>query len=419
MSPDLKEWGAAISRAILEETGKTPERTQELENELNEATAKKDFAKVSTIASELAGHKELAEDLDTVISDLADVLERHRIADLNVPFSALEEVAKPKAEETEMTVFEAVAPQEDEQKRRREPEKYINHAAANVALKLIEKTAFGRRFKYKSLEEIGKSILQDSQKKNKGAVKNAKLYAYTVLVQRLGRGIPQYASEKGAKTMKEVVDSLLPEIKNKAWNSFYQEVAGRFGQLSPQEFVDSVVLRLVRGKKEAVQVRKAIETKKRKERIRPGDLTPMDELVLCNRLTASGTLDNIERFLGTEKNSKILKGLGWKDLAGTWSDFDANRREMAQKRGAVRPTDEEGKISIRKILAAIDALSKDRRGWHTLNRDFRGFVFLSAVVGEIGDDSLKIQALVDILFPRKTYQTDSNKGFLLMGIEQN
>lgn len=428
MSPDLKKWGPAIAKTILEKSGKTPEETQTLENELKEAVAKKDYAKVTTISAELETHKELAEDLDTVVSDLANVLERHDLANVNVPFSVLSE------EETKELTF--TQPTEKANKeirvkerseisgRRRKPEKYIEDARPIIALSLIEINELAsllplkrKSFKYKDLESIAKSILVEKQRKNKESIADAKLYTYSV-IRNLTKLIPQYAIETNSNNMATLVDRTLSAIKNDGWRNFYLYAKKNYGEMHPKQFSESVILRLPKDVKVAKRFEKIAKKEKALKRIKPRDITPLEELILCNRISDVNIFGRLESFLGEEHSTEILRELGYQDPTEFGRTIMENRKKMAAMRDNVPATNSESINSIKKIVAAIEVQSKGRRGWHKLNPKFIGFSFLGRAASVADGDQAKIQALVDIIFPVKTFQVDAKDSFRVIGIEE-
>lgn len=416
MSPELKDWPEALSRVIAEKAGATPEKEEKLKRELDEAYKRGDVELVASLAGELSPIKKLREDLGEISNELAEFIERNELSNIDIPYSAL--VAK-QAQETPTEESKEKQKESPERRGRRKPDKYVDDAPAVVANAIIEttgtmaeKTPGIKSFRHKSFDSISRSILQKDFKRNRKALKDARLYIYTI-TNDLAKGIPVYAKQTKVKTMSELTDRLLPSVKNTSWKSFYEKVGQKFGRLSPEFFAEKVILRLQSDEEVTSELKKLLKKEEKLSRISPRDITPADELILLNALTSKGVLDSLEGFLGFETLSEILKTENGVNIDNAWTKFDSNRQRMAAKRNNEALPETQRQESMLKIRKIIEQLAKDRRGWHKLNKEYEGFTFLCRVCGATGNDFSKVQKLVDILFPRREYQIDARAGFLL------
>ena len=152
-----------------------------------------------------------------------------------------------------------------------------------------------------------------------------------------------------------------------------------------------------------------------REKLNPTDLTPMDELVVCNKLMTPRTLERIQWDVleGVDPVS-IARQNGWECGTKPLSEvFGQCREEMAAKRENRIPTNEEERESIWKIQQLVFRLSRGRRGWYQIDQEYKALRFLYSISGEFKGSQEKVDKLLDILFPTRHFTVDSRTSFLV------
>jgi hypothetical protein len=373
-----------------------------LELELENYREQKDWGNVAVAAEKLRQLSEFRSDILGIDNPFEAVLEKYIEKGL---------ISPPPTRES--------APSKEHRRGTRKPDKYIDDASAILGLALIQKRP-GDLFEYKSLRDIGKCILQEDRKDNRGAIGDARLYVYQEALYT-SKGILAQAMRLKTNTMNELLaKSLPPNIPNKLWKEFYTKVREGYGQMAPKDFVTKVLLRF-HPQENVKNLTKDIidevrEYKKRQPtKFGPGDMSPLEELVLCSRIADKTTYTNLTQVFNGQTPLNIAIAHGFPCPSSNFSDcLMESREEMAKLRGNKQIDAREGAEATRKIQRAINIMSKDRRGWHKLNPEYHALQFIYSLVAEVEHDPTKVQGIIDALFPEKTYTVDAKDSFLLM-----
>ncbi|KKU25233.1 MAG: hypothetical protein UX88_C0005G0027 [Candidatus Woesebacteria bacterium GW2011_GWC2_47_16] len=232
MSPETRDLFSAIKQAAVDTSRQAIE---DKKRELEEALAVGDYPRIQETAQVLQQLSNLPEELADVQDPFASVLESRGIA-LDIP---LEIFPVPTFEEPkELTAVERPV------HHLRKPDVYIDDARA-VAMQLLIKRGPKKKFIVRSLDDVAPEILREDRQNDRISIQHAQKYVRQTrksLVESI-----RYESEKlEAKTMGKLISKKFGKdlrVTNPAWRAFYQEILQSYGQLSPEEFIDSVIYR--------------------------------------------------------------------------------------------------------------------------------------------------------------------------------
>ena len=408
MSPEAGKFFGMTREALLEGLGATDNRIQEIVEEARAALEAGDYKASEQLIATLKRISALREKLLAAPDPFSPILEEFGLQNEDIPFVIQDEtpaIEKPKDETPITTKTEEVL---------LKPEKYIDNAMAIAAQAFLAQRPDGS-FVFNSPEEIAREILNEGWMDNPKALKDACFYVYSV-AQSLAVKLPEFAKVARARRMKTLVYKALPEIRNPGWKFFYEEAERLYGKLSVDEFINLVILRLF-PKKEKVKREVERERRKRKRmetKLIPSDLTPMDELMLCNKFMQDKALHKIQvEILEGENPEVIARKHGWQSELTIPTAFEKSREEMAATRDNRIPTDEEVRRATWIIERVIHRLRENRMGWHMIRKEYRAFRFLYSLMAEINGDQEKTDKLIAILFPIREYRADSQNSFFL------
>lgn len=315
-----------------------------------------------------------------------------------------------------------------EKRRAIKPEKYVDHARAHIGIALISKASGKGRedFLYNDLGKIGATILQPNKKNDGKSLRDARLYAYQTAID-IARPIIRYEAEYGFPDMASLLDKIVPaKINNPLWNKFYNQlIRNVYGKINPQDFVQEILLRFVKNKNIVTELKLSMKQtgidipERPIEKLNSGNLTPLDELTLCNKLTLGTALEQLTTIFNGANPVEIAQKHGWVCPEFPFEKcLQDNREKMANLRGNIPASDKEGLQSVRNIQNAMRMMASDQPGWDQISNDYKAFKFVHALIGEIGNNDSKIQTFINILFPIKQYSVDGKNGFLLVGTQE-
>lgn len=409
MSPEAKKFFGVTREALVEGLGASENNIQELREEAQLALQRGDFDRAQELTGRLSHLSSLREDLLSAEDTITPILEKFGLEEQDLSFALTLAVSPTLKPEPQLTPERRIG--------KRKPEKYVEGAFQIIAQSLIARLPDGK-FVFNSPREIAEQILQKDKKGDAEARQDASLYVY-VTAKGLAEKLLDYAENAKAKRMKTLVYKALSRLRNRAWKPFYEEVGENYGNLSPQEFVDSVVLRLF-PKREAKQ--EIQRERKRKERMRqkliPSDLSPMDELLLCNKLMLPRTIERIRtEILDGESPESVARRNGWECSEPLPQAFIECREKMGDIREHRIPTESEAQHSAWVLQQVVRRLGENRKGWYTINEQYLGYRFLYSLMAEV-DGATNVDKLLDILFQRQEYRVDSQDSFFLqIGLE--
>jgi hypothetical protein len=406
---------ANASEELLKAQGASEANLTNLELELENYREQKDWANVVSTAEKLRTLSQFRSEILGVDNPFEAILGKYVESGLLAPAVKSEPL------------------QEEHGLRGKKPDPEVNNASQYVVdasavacLSLIVRRKNSMNFEYDRMRDIAVSILKPEHKDNKQLINLA--------WRRAGRDAMRMSKAilvNSQVTMATDLPSMLkkyrasnPDIKySDRWQDFYGYLEKEYGNMSPEKFVINILLRFHNENEKSkltqelakLKEKTRVEKKREPTKFGPGDLSPAEEITLCTEITKDKTYAKIKDIFDGHDPMEVAISHGYKCPSGNFKDcLLENREKMAELRNNKPIVEKEGEEVVRKIQKAINIMSRDRRGWHKLNPDYKALQFIYALVAETNNDPTMVQDIIEAIFPEKTYTVDAKNSFFIM-----
>jgi len=412
MAPELEKWGKAISDTISRGVGVNSSKFHTLQNLAEEALAFNDFEKLAKLTSQLNQIKRLDEQVSSLGGEMTDIFKAYGVKDVDVEFPDAEEkqpldlVESEEAGDFEQSIYTS------------------RHTSSTQIRELIKKDDEGK-FVHQSLTTIAKIILRTEERENNESLIKARSYIGStrcMVANKIIHACKKTVDERGVeiKTMKGFFEvNKIDSLKNKDWKAVYRYVVRNYGNLSPEEFVNKVLLREMRVKKSTAGFGK----------VGGEEMLPTP---------ASGTVDSFESkgieqiLFGKFSRPEVISQISAEVLGGVdvWSmtkstglipkncdDPQKLLEESCEKAFNDRNNERVGDVERRKLEACIARVIRTGQVSSTIQEPLHSrskqmtmlsLKLLSMIGEQCGGDCAKQDKLLNILFPTKKVIADAD-----------
>lgn len=406
MSPRVEQAFETFVGDLRKGLGVSADDLKLLEQAADKAMADRDFSKLAEIAQQLNTLSNLSDELGRVKNPFASILEKHGLADIDIPFSLQSTGPEVRIPRQEITMPET-------------ERKYVHDVRLVIARSLTKKDRNGE-FVITSLDQIVSSILMTGRKTKKDKA-DARQY-YATAVYQLTSSFEKVSLATGVKSITELVDQILEnhvagKVRDRNWIKFYKEVKEEYGSMPVSEFVEKVLQRFyTRGEKE--KAKKQREKEEKELLITPAQIEPVHELLLCNRLILKDVLPQIStQLLGGKDPEEVARQHGWRSIVPLYQAFSESREEMAILRKNHPITEKEEIEFIQIIERVLKRMAESRRGWHNIDQKYKAFQFLFYLMADMGSVQNIAYKMLKVLYPKREFYIDTS-GMVLPGTNQ-
>ena len=407
MTPEASTLFQRISVAI---SNRAEVKTRKIQEEGKRAFETGDTDAVRTSANNLDDLRSFAPALHEKIKQVNELLQQYGLDRTDISF---EELGLLTGNETPIGVVEAIKPAYERKRgMKKKSDIYVPDSKYVGLLGIVEKNN-QKGYKNSTLKDIADNMLLPDKRNVKN--NNSAREWITVARGMESKAILKESAKKGAANME---DLYMPHFigSEGAVAKYYGYVIENYGDMSPRDFIDSVLKRqLERTKRVATTLKRVAEAAKTvdKDRARPSDevkkvlehpIMPAVEVQLSGKLRNTELLDRVKNeVLDGQDPFMVAGGNGWnhRDQDKARETLERSCSEASDKKNQhnIKYTDQQVlNYLCNEVLPIIRSTHKNRAvAAKMINEaNYEAVKFLNSLLRSVGVDH-RIKAADDIL----------------------
>lgn len=264
-------------------------------------------------------------------------------------------------------------------------------------------------FLYTRKEILQRMIPLQHKDDPEAKIKASSCYSYTK--STIAKQTLEAAEAMSAHSIGEVYRDRIKTAKNTIWISYYEKAIELYGDMSPEEFIETVLNRFKLGRSSPEH--STIDSCEIVQKIKAN---PGTEMILAGKLSQETYIDQLAALLQINRDQllTLAKRNGWKMTNPSYEiEFIAAFDKAKQIRSKNEPIQgKEEKESKKVIVNTIHCLFSGKYQHEVFKTNYTAWSFIASLVKEFQNKKITPDEVLTALFPVKAVRLD-NQDFVL------